>query len=182
MKFHFSVLIYFAFHMTLSDAGIFDWLFGKQNEGQVESYARKIPIPRSINRTASTKYLPMKSVKKMGDRRTNSTIIPTKHSFDEVFTKRMRESIAALGHLTRVLFIGDSVLFRLSKNATIWHSLENKYAAIMLACPGDRTENILHRFTAYPHLFNISTKPLIILSAGACFIFRNISSLFLLMD
>lgn len=66
----------------------------------------------------------------------NSSVTPTKHSFEEVMVHRMKDNIKRLGSTTKAIFVGDSIVYRWSKNATIWTLLEKKYAAMNLGSPG----------------------------------------------
>jgi hypothetical protein len=78
----------------------------------------------------------------------------------------MKESISRLGHLTQVIFIGDSTFYRLSKDRKIWEELERKHAAIMMACSSDKTENILYRLNHSLDFTEITTTPLIFVMIG----------------
>jgi hypothetical protein len=71
-----------------------------------------------------------------------------------------------MGHLCKLLFIGDGVMHKLQLNDTLWTDLQQKYASIMLAFPGDKTENILQRLYSVWYLKEIIANPMIVVYAG----------------
>jgi hypothetical protein len=97
----------------------------------------------------------------------NSSISPTKHAFDDFLLKKIKDNVGRLGKMTKLIFVGDSFFYKVSRNATRWNGLENSYAAINLGCPGDRTEHVLHRYNGGTILTNISSSsPLVITMIG----------------
>lgn len=71
------------------------------------------------------------------------------------------------GAETRVLFVGDSTVFRLTRNYTFWNDLEKRYAAMYFSVPTFTTENIIHLLSSTSHVKDItSNEPLVFLSAG----------------
>lgn len=78
----------------------------------------------------------------------------------------VKEGVRRFGAVAKLLLIGDSVMYRIARNTTFWREMEVRYAAITLAVPGDRTENIIYRLSSGLHK-NITSNPLIILSAGS---------------
>jgi hypothetical protein len=114
-------------------------------------------VPR-IKHNASNDFL---------NRAPNASFVPVKHPLDDFISKSIRESVLRLGHLTRLVFVGDGVLHKLKRNETIWNEWETKYAAMMFAFPGDKTENILQRLYANRVIAqNVTTSPLVVLMAG----------------
>jgi hypothetical protein len=87
-----------------------------------------------------------KSLPPMKKRDLNATIIPLKHSFDDYLLKKVEENVQRLGKMTKVIFIGDSFFYKVSKSKTRWASFEEKHAALNLGSPGDRSEHVLYRF------------------------------------
>jgi hypothetical protein len=87
-----------------------------------------------------------KSLPPMKKRDLNATIIPLKHSFDDYLLKKVEENVQRLGGMTKVIFIGDSFFYKVSKSKTRWASFEEKHAALNLGSPGDRSEHVLYRF------------------------------------
>jgi hypothetical protein len=91
---------------------------------------------------------------------------PTRNQFDDFHIRKLKENIIRLGPLCRIFFIGDGVIAKLESNQTLWARLEEKYAAIMLGFPGDKTENILHRLYSAVFLKDITSNPVVIVMAG----------------
>jgi hypothetical protein len=90
----------------------------------------------------------------------------SKHDPEDVFLKKIREKVLQMGHLTKLIIVGDSIMSRLFREQSTWSVMEKKYAAINLASPGDTTETILHRL-ATPHEFSdMTTTPDIIVHVG----------------
>ena len=101
-------------------------------------------------------------------RHANATTSSTKHAYDSFLLKRIHESVDRLGSKTKLIFIGDLLFYRMSRNRTRWNELEMKYAAINLGSPSDRTENLLHRFSGGNVLSNITAKsPLVVAMFGS---------------
>jgi lysophospholipase L1-like esterase len=69
----------------------------------------------------------------------------------------MRDSILRYGPRCKFVLVGDSIVFYLKRNATLWQSYVNRYAGINLGNPGDRTEHLLHRIQS--KLFRNLTSP-----------------------
>ena len=101
-------------------------------------------------------------------RRNHTTsILPSKHTFDDYLIKKMMENVNRLGKMSQLLFIGDSFFFKFPKAHTKWTTLESKYGAINLGAPGERTEHILNRFQNGHILKNITTKrPMVLAMIG----------------
>jgi hypothetical protein len=102
-------------------------------------------------------------------RRNHTTsILPSKHTFDDYLVKKMMESVNRLGKMSQLLFIGDSFFFKFPKANNKWTTLESKYGAINLGAPGERTEHILNRFQNGHILKNITTKrPMVLAMIGS---------------
>lgn len=138
-----------------------------QNTNQIPPV--KDPAPKSNTRMKSNVTVaPISIVHNSKVRFQNSTTVPTKHSFDEVLVRRMKEAIKRLGSVTKLIFVGDSIVYKWSKNATLWSAFDDKYAALNLGCPGDKTENLLHRFYHQGlYLSNITTNPYVVVMIGS---------------
>lgn len=101
-------------------------------------------------------------------RHANTTTTPSKHIYDAFLLKRIHESVDKFGSKTKLIFIGDLLFYKMSRNRTRWSELEMKYGAINLASPSDRTEHLLHRFSGGNVLSNITAKsPLVVAMFGS---------------
>ena len=97
----------------------------------------------------------------------SSTVVPVKHSFDDFLLKKIAENVQRLGSMTKLIFVGDSLFYRVSKIRAKWTQLESDYAAINLGSPGDRSEHILYRYRKGNVLNNITaTAPLVVMMVG----------------
>jgi hypothetical protein len=88
--------------------------------------------------------------------------------FCSYLMRKVMENIERLGSMSKLLILGDALFYKLSKTKERWQPLEQRYAAINLGAPGDRTENILKRFEDGQHLLNITSEgPTMLLQVGA---------------
>jgi hypothetical protein len=100
-----------------------------------------LPSPKKNHKAVAEKATP--PIKK---RDLNTTIVPIKHSFDDYLLKKVEENVQRLGGMTKLIFIGDSFFYKVSKSKARWSSFEEKNAALNLGSPGDRSEHVLYRF------------------------------------
>lgn len=98
----------------------------------------------------------------------NSSTTPTKHSFDDYLTRKMKDNLRRFGPVSKLVFLGDSIMYKIGRNASLWNDLETKYGAINLASPGDKTENILHRLNndKFP-ITDLKARPIIVILIGS---------------
>ena len=83
--------------------------------------------------------------------------------------RKVMENIERLGRMSKLLVLGDALFYKLSKTKERWQPLEQRYAAINLGAPGDRTETILKRFEDGQHLLNMtSDSPTVLLQVRIC--------------
>ena len=125
------------------------------------------PIVKSPAASTDEKLVPI-AKPTTPQRHANSTTSPVKHNFDNYQIKKIKENVERLGSMSELIFLGDSVFYRICRNKTRWMNLEKNYAAINLGSPGDRTEHLLHRFSEGRILSNItSVRPLVVTMIGA---------------
>ena len=157
---------------NLVTASWFSMLFGASKE--VKDSQPSTGISNAVSNVVSNVTTSTTNVNRNGaptrspsKRHGNSTVLPTKHSFDDFLLKKIRENVLRLGSITKVLFLGDSLFYKVSRNKARWTDLENNYAAINIGSPGDRSEHILHRFHRGNVLLNItSPSPLVFVMIG----------------
>jgi lysophospholipase L1-like esterase len=95
----------------------------------------------------------------------NASTTHVRHPFDEIFLMKVKSHIQHFKNLTKLIFLGDSLLHHAAKNTSVWEPLEVKYGAVSLAGIGDRTENILTRLSKGV-LRNITSNPLVVVMCG----------------
>ena len=97
----------------------------------------------------------------------SSSVVPMKHAFDGVLLKHVINNVQKLGSMTELIFVGDTLFFKLSKIRAKWNPLEKKYAAINLGSPWDRSEHILHRYSEGNVLRDITAHgPVVVMMVG----------------
>jgi len=136
------------------------------NKGQVSQLRS-----RSLN-TTQIVQVPMTSknaTKSVSRQKQNATRIkrpldasttPVAHQLERIASFRMRDSILRYGPRCKFVLVGDSIIFYLKRNTTLWQDYVNRYAGINLGNPGDRTEHVLHRIQS--KLFRNLTSPLLL--------------------
>jgi len=88
-------------------------------------------------------------------------VIPAMHPLERIAVSRVRADLAKAGARCRLLFLGDSIVFYLRRNATEWNRLVVQYGALNIANPGDKTENLLYRLDSIQELKN-KTSPQVV--------------------
>ena len=166
MKYHtitFTLLLVFC---NVAFASWFSSLFGFNDESKKPS-SDISPIPPIFSNSTATMIKRGPVSKATPKRFANSTTIPTKHTFDDYLLRKVKENVERLGSISELVFIGDSFFYKVSKNRTRWTALENKYGAINLGSPGDRSEHLLHRCSNGNILSNITAEgPLVVVMMG----------------
>lgn len=124
------------------------------------------PIPRIVDQKIETpKAVPV--VKSKPRRHVNASTLASRHAFDNFLLKKTHESVEKFGSTSELIFVGDLLFYRMSRNRTRWPEYETKYAAINLGSPADRTEHLLHRYNDGNILVNITAKsPLVVAMIG----------------
>jgi lysophospholipase L1-like esterase len=90
----------------------------------------------------------------------DASTTPVAHQLERIASFRMRDSILRYGPRCKFVLVGDSIIFYLKRNTTLWQDYVNRYAGINLGNPGDRTEHVLHRIQS--KLFRNLTSPLLL--------------------
>jgi len=98
-------------------------------------------------------------------RNASSSITPVRHPLEHFMIRRNKEMLNRLGSTCKLLFLGDSIVYKLGRNQSLWEPLEKQYSAINLGSPGDKTENILNRLKN-GIMRNVTATPLIVLQVG----------------
>jgi hypothetical protein len=116
MKQYKIIYILFLIISCTASASWFSSIFGGSKDEAQDSKITQIsqkkgtferPSP-SFNSTK--KRLPVVKEKRYH----NSTTIPSKHSFDDFLLKQVKENVQRLGGMTKLLFVGDSVFYKVS--------------------------------------------------------------------
>ena len=144
---------------SIAASSWFSWLFSSETSTSKKSPLKGKVVPRKrLNTTA----------KSIPPRKFNASVTPAKHSFDAYLGRKMVDTTKRLGSMASLIFVGDSLFYKLSKNATYWNNYEKNYAAINLGSPADRTEHLLYRFRNGTILKNItSNSPLVVIGIGS---------------
>ena len=94
-----------------------------------------------------------------------STTDPVPHSSHDNYEKHIRETLKlADAKLSKIVFIGDSCLSQITRDASIRDELI-KYHPLNLASPGFRTEHMLYRLTT-SNIHKVFVAPIFVVMIG----------------
>jgi len=142
------------------------------NKGQVSQLRSRplnttqiVQVPMT-SKNATKSLMSKNATKSVSRQKQNATRIkrpldasttPVAHQLERIASFRMRDSILRYGPRCKFVLVGDSIIFYLKRNTTLWQDYVNRYAGINLGNPGDRTEHVLHRIQS--KLFRNLTSP-----------------------
>jgi len=92
----------------------------------------------------------------------NSSVIPAMHPLERIAVSRVKADLSKAGPRCNLIFLGDSIVFYLRRNATEWNRLVVQYGALNLANPGDKTEHLLYRLNAIQESKKNTTSPRVV--------------------